>query len=144
MQTLKNHLLLGLSSTHNDFPLYVWCRILPHALTTLNLLRSSRINKKLPGYAQLHGAYDYNAQPLVPPGTKIISHDKPETRKSWGCRRIDEWYIDGETKHYRYHVIYIKKTQHTRVGDTIKLFPHNFKMPFPYSSENATTAPAVP
>ena len=140
IQTLKNHLIAGLSSTHNDFPLHLWCRMLPHALTTLNLLRSSRINPKLSGYAQLHGAYDYNAQPLAPPGTKIIAHEKPETRKSWGCRGIDGWYIGGAPEHYRCHVIYINKTQHTRVGDTIEFFPHNFKMPFRSSSENATIA----
>lgn len=29
LQTLKNHLIVGLSSTHNDFPLHLWCRMLP-------------------------------------------------------------------------------------------------------------------
>ena len=81
IQTLKNHLVAGLSSTHNDFTLHLWCRMLPYTLTTLNLLRSSRINPKLSGYAQLHGAYDYNTQPLASPGTKIIAHEKSENRK---------------------------------------------------------------
>ena len=95
--------------------------MLSHALAILKLLRSSRIHPRLSSYAQLHGAYDYNAQPLAPPGTKIIIHEKSESRK-FGCREIDRWYIGGATEHYRYHAIYINKTQHTRVRDTIDFF----------------------
>ena len=55
--------------------------MLPHSLATLNLLRLSRINPKLSAYAQLQGVYGYNAQPLAPPGIKIIVHENPETIK---------------------------------------------------------------
>ena len=55
IRTFKENFIAGLSSTHKDFPLHLWCPILPHASLTLNLLRKSRINPKLSGYAQLHG-----------------------------------------------------------------------------------------
>ena len=42
----------------------------------LNLLRPSSINPKLLTYAQLHEVFDYNATPLVTPGTKTIVHKK--------------------------------------------------------------------
>ena len=53
--TFKEHFIAGLSSTHKDFPLHLWCRIIPHAILTLKLLRQSCMNPKLSGYAQLHG-----------------------------------------------------------------------------------------
>ena len=47
IQTFKNHFISGMVSTHKDFPLHLWCRILPHAIVTLNLLLTSRINPTL-------------------------------------------------------------------------------------------------
>ena len=55
IRTFKKHLITGLSSTHKDFPLHIWCGLLPHDSLTLNLLRQSRMNPKISGYAQLHG-----------------------------------------------------------------------------------------
>ena len=77
IQTFKNHFIAGLASVNKNFPIHLWCRLLPHCLITLNLLRTSRINPKLSAYAQLHGAYNFNRTPLAPPGTKIIIHDSP-------------------------------------------------------------------
>ena len=41
------------------------------------------MNRKLSGYAQLHGELNYNATPLAPTGTQIIVHDKPSIREIW-------------------------------------------------------------
>ena len=59
-----------------------------------NLLRQSRINPTLSAHAQLHCQFDFNATPLVPPGTKVIVHQKPSNRQSWTPRGKDGWYID--------------------------------------------------
>ena len=77
IQTFKNHFIAGLASVNKNFPIHLWCRLLPHCLLTLNLLHTSIINAKLSAYDQLHGAFDFNRTPLAPPGTKIIIHDKP-------------------------------------------------------------------
>jgi hypothetical protein len=53
------------------------CRLIRQAEITLNLLRASRINPCLSAYAQISGAFDYNATLLVPPGIKCIIHEKP-------------------------------------------------------------------
>ena len=55
IRTFKEHFIAGLSITHKYFPLHPWCRILPHVSLTIILLRKSRMNPKLSGYAQLHG-----------------------------------------------------------------------------------------
>ena len=55
IQTLKEHFISGLASNHKDLPLHIWCRLIPHANLTLNLLRQLHTNTKLSGYDQLHG-----------------------------------------------------------------------------------------
>ena len=78
IRTFKNHFLAGLSSTDPTFPMYLWSALVPQAVLTLNLLRTSRINPNLSAYAQIWGQFDYNKTPLVPPGTKVILHEKPQ------------------------------------------------------------------
>ena len=73
IQTFKNHFIAGIASIDKNFPVHIWCRLIPHCLLTLNLLRPSRINLKLSAYAQLHGAFNFNRTPLAPPGTKKSS-----------------------------------------------------------------------
>ena len=107
MQTFKNHFIAGIVSTHNDFPLHVWCRLLPQVIITLNLLRPSRINPTLSAHAQLRGLFDFNANPFAPPGTKVIVHLKPTIRKSWAPRGQDRWYIYRAKDHYRCYNINI-------------------------------------
>ena len=51
IQTLKNHFIAVLASVNKNFPIHLWCRLLPHFLLTLNLLRPSKITPKLSAYA---------------------------------------------------------------------------------------------
>ena len=140
IQTWKNHFIAGIISTHDKFPLHLWCRLLPQAILTLNLLRQSRINPTLSAQVQLHGQFDYNATPIAPPGTKVIAHNKPTVRTSWEPRGSDGWYVDRAKDHYRCYDIYMPKTKAVIQSDTVEFFPHNSKMPFRSSAENATVA----
>ena len=83
IQTFKNHFIARLDSVNKKFPVHLWCRLLPHCLLTLNLLRPSQINPKLSDYAQLHVDFNFNGTLLAPPGRKIIIQDKPAIRGSW-------------------------------------------------------------
>ena len=38
IRTFEENFIAGLSSTHKDFPIHIWCRLLPHSSLTLNLL----------------------------------------------------------------------------------------------------------
>ena len=55
IRTFKKHFIAGLSSTHKEFPLHIWSRLIPHVIITLNLVQQYCMNPKLSGYAQLHG-----------------------------------------------------------------------------------------
>ena len=138
IQTLKNHFIVGLASVNKNFPVHLWCRLLPHCLLTLNLLRPSRINPKRSASAQLHGAFDFKRTQLVPPGTKIVIHNKPSIRGIWATRGYEGWYISPASNHYRCHTVYANHTSHERVADTVEFSPQYGKMPYILSTENAT------
>jgi hypothetical protein len=75
--TFKEHFKFGLSTVDPYFPIHLWDRLLPQAEITLNLLRASRLHPQLSAAAHYHGLIDYNKIAFVPPGCKIIAHEKP-------------------------------------------------------------------
>jgi hypothetical protein len=80
IRSFKDHLIAGLCSTDTSFPTHLWDRILPRAVMTLNMLRTSRINPKLSATTHLFGQYDFNRAPMAPPGTRIIA---PHGQVGW-------------------------------------------------------------
>ena len=129
--SFKDHFIAGLCSMDPDFPLYLWCRLLPHAELTLNLLRPSRTSPHISAYEDINGPFDYNATPLLPPGIKITIHEKPNQRKSWGPRSVDGWYLGPALDHYRCHRVFSSHTRAERITDTLQTFPHYTKPPSP-------------
>ena len=87
IRTFKNHLIAGLCTCDTRFPASYWDKLLPQAVITLNLLRSSRRNPSLSAYAAIHGQFDFNATPLAPPGTKVIVYRSK--RKTFGTHGLD-------------------------------------------------------
>ena len=129
IQTFKNHFIAGLASTDPNFPLSNWCRLLPQAELTLNLLRPSRLNPKLSAYAQLEGTFEFNRTPLAPPGTRVIIHEKPTQRRTWAPHGIDGWYIGPALDHYQCYRVWIPSTHAERIADTIQFFPTILRTP---------------
>ena len=129
IQTYKNHFLAGLASTHPDYPIAEWDRLIEQSVITLNLLRNSRINPKLSAYAFLHGNYHFAHTPMLPPGTKILVHEKPIKRASWSPHGVEAWYIAPTTEHYRCVTAFIPTTFRERICDTVEIFPHTIPIP---------------
>ena len=80
IRTFKNNLLVGLSSTDDQFPLHLWEWLILSEMLTLNMLIPLRQNPKMSAHMALKGAFDYNKTPLAPPGTKVVVHKKKKTR----------------------------------------------------------------
>jgi hypothetical protein len=93
IRSFKDHLIAGLCSTDKSFPMHLWDRLLPHAVITLNMSRTSRINPKLSAATHIFGQYDFNRAPMAPPGTRIIAHETPSKRRTWAPHGQDGWYI---------------------------------------------------
>jgi hypothetical protein len=83
------------------------------------MLRTSRINPKLSASTHLDGQYDYNRVPMAPTGTRIISHEMPNRRRTWVPHGQDDWYIGPTLEHYRCYTVYITKTISERVVETV-------------------------
>jgi hypothetical protein len=142
IRSFKDHLIAGLCYTDKYFPMHLWDRILPQAVITLNMLRTSRVNPKLSAATHIFGQHDYNRAPMAPLGTRIIAHETPGRRQTWAPHGKDGWYIGPAMEHYICYTVYITKTRSSRIVETVEFFPHQFKIPFPSSSDLATQAAA--
>ena len=111
IQTWKNHFKAGLATLDPNFPLQEWDRLIIQGEMTLNSLRASKINPKLSAHAHMLGEFNYNKTPLVPPGTKIIAHNKPSNRESWQMNGEEGWYIGPSLQHYRCVKCFFTKTR---------------------------------
>ena len=129
IHTFKNHFIAGLASTDLNFPLSNWCRLLPQAKLTHNLLCASRLNPKLSAYAQPEGTFEFSLTPLAPPGTRVIIHEKPTTRQTWALHGMDGWYLGPALHHYQCYRIWVPRTHAERIVDTISFFPKAVPLP---------------
>jgi hypothetical protein len=131
MISLKDHLIAGICSTDKAFPMHMWDRLLPQAVITLNMLRISHINPKLSASTHIDCHYDYNKAPMAPLGTRIISHETSNRRRTWAPHGQDGWYIGPALEHYRCYTVYISKTRRERVVEIVGFFPTEVTLPFP-------------
>jgi hypothetical protein len=122
--------------------MHLWDRLLPQAVITLNMLRTSRINPKLSAATHIFGQYDFNRAPMAPPGTRIIAHETPSRRRTWAPHGQDGWYIGPALEHYRCYTVYITKTRGDRIVETVDFFPEKFILPFPSAKELANQSAA--
>jgi hypothetical protein len=128
--TFKEHFVAGLSSVEPSLPLHLWDRLLPQAEIMLSLLQASRLHPQLSAAAHSHGLVDYNKTAFAPPGCKIIAHEKPGKRQAWAPHGQHGYSLVPAMHHYRCQNVYISTTANERIVDTLKLFPHNYQMPW--------------
>ena len=111
IQTWKDHFLAGLASTHPDFPMKEWDRLILQSNISLNLLRASRVHPQISAYASLFGNFDYTRTPMAPLGTKLIFHNKTSQHPSWGFHGQEGWCIGPALDHYRNIMAYFPETR---------------------------------
>jgi hypothetical protein len=133
IQTFKAHFISGISSLPSSFPMHLWCTLLPQATISLNILRSSKLNKTISAHHMLHGQFDYMSTPMAPPGSPIMIHQKSEQRTSWGPRALPGWYIGPAMHHYRCFQVYQCNTGHIRTSDTVVFLEQNSPRNLPSS-----------
>jgi hypothetical protein len=99
------------------------------AITTLNLLRTYRLNARLSAKEHLNGTFNFNRTPLAPLGTKVILHETPQQRRTWAPHGVEGWYVGYAPEHYRCYTIHVTRTNKTRIGSTVEFFPTHCQMP---------------
>jgi hypothetical protein len=140
IRSFKDHFIAGLCTTDKSFSMHLWDRLLPQAVITLNMLRTSRINPKLSASTHIYGQYYFNRAPMAPPGTRIIAHETPNRRSTWAPHGLDGWYIGPALEHCRCYTVYITKTRGNRIVETVDFFPEKFTLPFPTPQDMETKA----
>ena len=117
--------------------MYLWCRLVAQATTTLNILRKSNINPRLSAKAQLNGAFDYNVTPLATPGCRVGIYENSENGK-YG-RRIES--MDGTSVvHTTDAIQYMPRKQDQNALHAPLVFFHDTNMPTTSSTDNAAKA----
>ena len=135
IRTFKNHFIAGLCSVNPKFPIGLWCRLLPQAEMTLNLLRPSHTNPKVSAYNQLEGIFDFVRTPLAPPGIKVLGYEDAGKRRSWSSHARDGWYIGPAMEAYQCYKIFASDTRAVITCNQVQWFPHAIKMPTPSTDE---------
>lgn len=123
IRTWKNHFISTLATADPTFPLNLWDKLLLQSEMTLNLLRSSKCTPHISAYHQLHGKYDYSKNPIGPLGCKVVAFDPPSVRLTYGAHGEEGFNIGPAMKHYRCFDVWITKTKHTRIVDTLSWHP---------------------
>ena len=124
VRTWKNHFITGIASLPKEFPISNRCRLILQCNTTLNLMRPCRQKISLSAHTALHGDFHFDATPLVPPCTKIMVHNKSQTRKSWDFHAFDALYVGLSMKHYQCYKLVSKKTGVESTPDTVQFNHH--------------------
>jgi hypothetical protein len=81
IQTFKAHFISILCGTNKEFSLHLWCRLLPQAEDTLNMLRTTRLRPTVSAYTYLWGQHDYNANQFNLLGCKVKAYVTPTVRE---------------------------------------------------------------
>ena len=119
-------MISGLCCTDSEWPLQLWDQLTEQGLITLNLCRTSRKHPAKSAYHSFQGhRYDWNKNPMAPPGTRAVVYLTPDNRRSWGPRGIDGWYCGPAMDHYRNLLFYIPETKSYRTSATFDLFPQH-------------------
>ena len=66
IKTFKAHFKAILAGLPANFPLRLWCELLPQAELTLNILRPSHARPKVSAHTYLFGPFDFDRTPLAP------------------------------------------------------------------------------
>jgi hypothetical protein len=123
IETGKHHIIAALAGTDPHFPLKGVKHMMPQIELTLNLLRQSRKDPSISAWEHVHGTYDFNAWPLGPLGCRVLCHEKPDDRPTWGVHGKEGFYVGPTLKHYRCYEVLISATSRVRTTDTLSWHP---------------------
>merc|ERR1712155_17519 len=115
VQTFKNLFISGLATCDENFPTFLWSKLIKQCQDACNMLRTSRVHPKISSYHCLEGVHDFNKVPWAPPGTRATIFNPPEVRSSWRPRALDAWYVGPAHMHYRNWTFFIPSTGGIRV-----------------------------
>eukprot|EP00804_Cyclotella_cryptica_P014867 CCRYP_020386-RA/>CCRYP_020386-RA protein AED:0.51 eAED:0.20 QI:0/0/0/0.66/0.5/0.33/3/0/654 len=125
IQTWKDHFVLALSGTADNFPLHLWCQLIPQMERQLNLLQQSHSNPKILSFAHLYSHHNCNSHPFVPIGMEARVRAKPHHQKSFAQYCTKGFVLGTSIEHYRCWTIWTPVFRSTRISATV-FFKHKY------------------
>ena len=81
---------------------------------------NDKVDLKLSAYVYIYFQYDLYKNPMTPPGTRVVVHDKPGQCTPWGHRGTPVWYIGSYLDHYISMKCYMPVTGGIHVTDRLQ------------------------
>ena len=141
IQTFKSHLISIANGVSDNCPIRLWCKFVPQAELTLNLLRQSNVTPNISAFAHVHGHHDYMRHPFAPIGCAVEIHVKPGNRATWDMRSVSGFSLGMSLEHYRCYNVYVTSTRATRISDQV-YFQHKY-ITFPTMSPESYVVAAA-
>ena len=129
IRTFKAHLISIIFGVDPQFSIKRWDLLLNQAKITVNLLRTLKLDPTKSAWEFINGPFNYNATPMVPPGSCIIAHAKGATCRSWDFRGIEGFYISLAMNHYQCYTLLRHNTQAVVASDTVIFRHHTLTLP---------------
>ena len=118
IQTFKNHFVAGLCTAHPQFPLQLWCKLLPHAELSLISYVAHVATKKLSAYAVYNGEFNFDKTPLASPSTKALVFEDPNVQNLWDPHAKYAWYVSPAMQHYCCFKFFVPTTKGFTIAQT--------------------------
>ena len=93
IQVFKDHCVSVLCGTDEKFPMQLWCAILPHTETQLNVLRKSATKPSISAFEHLNGPHNYDSHPFAILGSAVEIHVMPANRRTWAAHTKPGFYL---------------------------------------------------
>ena len=93
------------------------------------MFRTSRNNTTKTAYQEVEGAFDWNATPLAPLGTKGSVFLHPDNRNTFAPHCNKGFSVGSARYHYRLLNFWIPATRGFRLSGTYRLHPQHCRMP---------------
>jgi len=130
IRTAKNHIISTLATVDPSFPKNRWDECLQQATITLNSLTRFRPCPSINAYKGIHGeAYNFIKHPLAPFGTKVMIHESPTDRLTWGDHGTEGFYLGPDLMQHRSFRCLCTASNCERSTETVEWFPTVFQMP---------------
>ena len=120
IRTFKNNFVSILASVDKNVLIYIWFRKVKKPEIKISLLITPRKNRWLSVNVKIFGILDFNATPMVPPGTKITAHEKQDQRETWSKHSVAGWYTSPSLEHYRCYKVFVTETIPEIISDVVE------------------------
>ena len=124
-QTFKDHFVVVLRGTDDNFSLQLWCQIPRQVEHQLNMLHKSRTVPTMSAFEHMYGQRRYDAHPWAVLRYEVKMHVMSAQRQRWEAHTKTGYYLGTSWGYYRCHEVWIKDTHATRVGQTV-FFKHKY------------------